>query len=74
MSSGQPSGTHTQVGFAVDDVDAEVADLKAQGVKFEEYDFPGLKTVDGIAQIEGERGAWFKDSEGNLLAISTETN
>jgi predicted enzyme related to lactoylglutathione lyase len=73
MSSGQPSGTHTQVGFGVDDVEAEVADLKAKGVTFEEYDFPGLKTVDGVAEIEGERAAWFKDCEGNLLSISTET-
>lgn len=74
MSSGQPSGTHTQVGFGVADVEAEVADLKAKGVTFEEYDFPSLKTVDGVAEIEGERAAWFKDSEGNLLSISTETN
>jgi hypothetical protein len=38
-------------------------------VVFEEYDLPGLKTVDGIAEIAGDEGAWFKDSEGNLLAI-----
>jgi hypothetical protein len=43
--------------------------LKENGVVFEEYDMPGFKTVDGIAEIDGERGAWFKDSEGNLLAI-----
>ena len=72
-SSGEPSGTHTQMGLEVADVDAEVADLKSRGLKFEEYDFPGLKTVDGIADIDGERAAWFKDSEGNLLAISTMT-
>ena len=71
-SSGAPSGTHTQMGIEVDDIDAVVADLKSQGLKFEEYDFPGLKTVDGIADIEGERAAWFKDSEGNLIAISTD--
>jgi catechol 2,3-dioxygenase-like lactoylglutathione lyase family enzyme len=71
QSSGAPSGTHTQMGFEVKDLKAEVADLKRMGVVFEEYDFPGLKTVDGIAEIEGESAAWFKDSEGNLIALST---
>jgi predicted enzyme related to lactoylglutathione lyase len=68
-SSGQASGTHTQMGWDVDDLDKTVAKLRENGVKFEEYDMPGFKTVDGIAEIAGERGAWFKDSEGNLLAI-----
>ena len=70
---GAPSGTHTQLGFEVPDLDSEVADMKGRGVMFEEYDFPGLKTVGGIAEMEGERAAWFKDSEGNLLAVSTPT-
>lgn len=69
-SSGKASGDHTQIGFNVADIEAEVADLKSRGVTFEEYDFPGLKTVDGIAEIGGERGAWFKDSEGNLIAVT----
>ena len=56
--------------WAVDDVAAEVAALKSRGVKFEEYDMPGIKTVDGIATGGGARTAWFKDSEGNILAIS----
>jgi hypothetical protein len=52
--------------------------VRARGVFFEEYDLPGLRTVDGIATIAGnypskggvgEKGAWFRDSEGNLLAI-----
>jgi catechol 2,3-dioxygenase-like lactoylglutathione lyase family enzyme len=68
-SSGEPSGTHTQLGWDVDDVEAAVARLRENGVVFEEYDMPGFKTVDGIAEIEGAKGAWFKDSEGNLLAI-----
>ena len=68
-SSGEPSGTHTQLGWDVDDVDAAVATLRENGVVFEEYDMPGFKTVDGIAEIDGVKGAWFKDSEGNLLAI-----
>ncbi len=76
-SAGSPSGAHTQMGWEVDDIDATVAELRARGVVFEEYDFPGLKTVDGIAEIEGnypskgvgERAVWFHDSEGNLLGI-----
>jgi len=56
--------------WAVDDVAAEVAALKSRGVKFEEYDMPGIKTVDGVATGGGAKTAWFKDSEGNILAIS----
>ena len=48
---------------------ATVNELKKSGVKFEDYDFPGLKTQDGIADMGGSKGAWFKDSEGNLIAI-----
>jgi catechol 2,3-dioxygenase-like lactoylglutathione lyase family enzyme len=68
-SSGAASGAHTQLGWDVDDIEAAVAALRERGVVFEEYDMPGLKTVNGIAEIEGERAAWFKDSEGNLLAV-----
>lgn len=69
-SSGKASGDHTQIGFNVADIEAEVADLQSRGVKFEEYDFPQLKTVNGIADMGGERAAWFKDSEGNLIAVT----
>jgi catechol 2,3-dioxygenase-like lactoylglutathione lyase family enzyme len=68
-SSGKSSGDHTQLGFDVEDIHDAVADLRDRGVIFEEYDLPGFKTVDGIAEIEGEKGAWFKDSEGNLLSL-----
>jgi catechol 2,3-dioxygenase-like lactoylglutathione lyase family enzyme len=76
-SAGAPSGAHTQMGWEVDDIDATVVELRARGVEFEEYDFPGLETVDGITKIEGnypskgvgERAVWFHDSEGNLLGI-----
>jgi hypothetical protein len=69
--------THTQMGWEVADIEATVAALRARGVAFEEYDLPGLKTVNGIADIEGncpskgvgERGAWFRDSEGTLLGL-----
>lgn len=56
--------------WAVDDVAAEVAELKARGVVFEEYNMPQFKTVDSIATAGGAKTAWFKDSEGNTLAIS----
>jgi predicted enzyme related to lactoylglutathione lyase len=56
--------------WSVDDVEAEVAALKLRGVVFEEYDWPGLKTVNGIATGGGAKTAWFKDTEGNILAIS----
>ncbi len=49
-------------------------DLRSRGVVFEEYDFPGLKTVNGVAVMGDEKGAWFKDSEGNILSISQSAN
>ena len=52
------------------DVEREVADLKRRGVVFEEYDMPGLKTVNSIATGGGAKTAWFKDSEGNIVAVS----
>lgn len=59
----------SQAYWQVDDVEREVADLKARGVRFEEYDMPGLKTTNGIATAGGAKTAWFKDTEGNILAI-----
>ena len=53
----------------VADVEAAVAELRDKGVRFEEYDLPGLKTVNGIAELGGTRGAWFKDPEGNILSM-----
>src|SRR5207245_8233011 len=50
QSRGTPSGQHTQMGFEVDDIAREVKDLGARGVVFEEYDSPGLRTVDGSAE------------------------
>ena len=56
--------------WQVNDVEAEVAELKARGVVFEEYDMPGIKMVNSIATAGGAKTAWFKDSEGNILAVS----
>lgn len=60
---------HTLTAWTVDDVEAEVGELKGKGVVFDEYDMSGIKTVDGIATTSGGRGGWFKDSEGNILAV-----
>ncbi|MGW7445206.1 VOC family protein [Kitasatospora sp. NPDC054795] len=68
-----PSGgqaAHTLASFKVADLDTEMAGLRDRGITFEEYDFPGLKTVNGVAEGEGMRAAWFKDCEGNILCVS----
>ena len=64
----------TAATLLVDDVESAVAELREKGVTFEEYDFPGLKTVDGIADLEGEKSAWFKDTEGNILSVAQRTS
>ncbi|WP_328392521.1 VOC family protein [Streptomyces sp. NBC_00390] len=78
QSAGASPGTFTQMGWEVDDIEAAVSELRRRGVAFEEVDLPGLRTRDGIAEIDGnypskgargERGAWFRDSEGNMLGI-----
>jgi catechol 2,3-dioxygenase-like lactoylglutathione lyase family enzyme len=77
-SEGASPGTFTQMAWEVEDLEATVADLRGRGVVFEEVDVPGLRTVDGIAEVEGnypskggrgERAAWFRDSEGNMLGV-----
>jgi catechol 2,3-dioxygenase-like lactoylglutathione lyase family enzyme len=77
-SAGAASGDHTQMGWEVEDIEATVEWLRGRGVVFEEYDFPGLRTVNGIAEVAGnypskggvgEKAAWFRDSEGNLFGI-----
>lgn len=69
MSSGKAAGTHTQLGFSVDDIDAEVGDLKRRGVVFEEYDYPTLRTEGGIARTAAGRAAWFLDPAGNMIGL-----
>jgi catechol 2,3-dioxygenase-like lactoylglutathione lyase family enzyme len=77
-SAGASPGTFTQMALEVDDLRAVMDELKRRGVVFEEVDLPGLKTVDGIAEVQGnypskgatgELGAWFRDSEGNMLGV-----
>ena len=69
-SSGSATGSHTQLALTVRDIASQVEALRARGVSFEEYDYPTLKTVDGIADLGYARAAWLKDSEGNLLGIA----
>ena len=61
---------HTLAGFEVDRLEPIIEALTQSGVAFEDYDFPGLRTLDHIAWIGPERAAWFRDSEGNILSIS----
>ena len=60
---------HTALSFEVDDIEREVRDLESRGVHFEDYDQPGLRTEGHIAQVNGDRAAWFKDTEGNILCV-----
>ena len=71
----KPDGTkaeHTAASFEVRDVDAAIAELKARGVVFNDYDFPGFKTVGHVCVLGSEKAAWFNDPEGNILCLHEE--
>ena len=70
VSPGGDPPTHTVAGWEVPGLEPVIERLESAGVVFEDYDFPGLKTENHIAWIGPERAAWFRDSEGNVLAIS----
>ena len=70
QSSGAGTNQATACGFQTPDLAASVGELKARGVRFEEYDFPNFKTVDGIVDTPVGRSAWFKDSEGNIIGLA----
>jgi predicted enzyme related to lactoylglutathione lyase len=63
------SSTASQAFWQVDDVEREVTELKRRGVKFEEYRTPEIQTRDGIASPGDTKAAWFKDTEGNIMAL-----
>ena len=68
----KPEGTkaqHTALSFRVERIDAAVAQLKARGVVFADYDLPGLKTVEHVCVLGAEKAAWFEDTEGNILCL-----
>ena len=69
-TNGAGQASHTLLSFNSDDLSADVRDLKAKGVAFEDYDIPGIvKTVDSVATMGGARAAWFRDSEGNIIGL-----
>ena len=59
----------SQAFWEVADVEREVAELKKRGVTFEDYDNPPIKTVNNIAAVGQVKTAWFKDTEGNIMAL-----
>jgi catechol 2,3-dioxygenase-like lactoylglutathione lyase family enzyme len=59
----------TLASFEVEDAEATVRGMRDRGITFEEYDMPGLKTEGGIAEVAGSKGGWFKDPDGNILAV-----
>jgi catechol 2,3-dioxygenase-like lactoylglutathione lyase family enzyme len=69
-SPGAGTAEHQLAAWVVEDLEAEVAELRGRGVEFEEYDQAGLHTEGGIAVTPVGRAAWFKDSEGNVLTIT----
>lgn len=66
---GGTKADHTAVSFQVQDIGAVIKSLKTNGVVFEDYDYPGLRTVDHVCVLGAEKAAWFKDTEGNYLCI-----
>jgi catechol 2,3-dioxygenase-like lactoylglutathione lyase family enzyme len=80
-SSGSASGASTQAGFEVDDIDAALSELRDRGLRFERFDIPGFDARGDVVVVPnnypskgtGELGAFFRDSEGNLLAIGQAT-
>jgi catechol 2,3-dioxygenase-like lactoylglutathione lyase family enzyme len=81
LSSGTASGTSTQIGFEVDDLDHVIVELRARGLQFEAVEVPRFNVEGDIVTVpgnypskgRGERGAFFRDSEGNLLALGQAT-
>ena len=69
LKEGGTKADHTAVSFEVQDIEATIKALEANGVVFEDYDLPELKTVNHVCVMDSEKAAWFKDTEGNYLCI-----
>ena len=69
---GGTKADHTAISFQVGDIATVVDALEARGVLFEDYDLPGLKTVDHVCVLGSEKAAWFRDTEGNYLCVHEE--
>jgi catechol 2,3-dioxygenase-like lactoylglutathione lyase family enzyme len=68
----RPGGTkaeHTALSFKVHDIRASIRELEARGVRFADYDLPGLKTLEHVCVLGAEKAAWFQDPEGNILCL-----
>jgi catechol 2,3-dioxygenase-like lactoylglutathione lyase family enzyme len=70
FESDSPKSGDTAATFQVDDLAAEMAELRKKGVRFEDYDLPDVKTVNGVATMDGMKAAWFKDPGGNVLGLA----
>jgi catechol 2,3-dioxygenase-like lactoylglutathione lyase family enzyme len=72
----QFAGTNKATAFSImsDDLDRDMTALRVKGVTFHEYDLPDIKTENGVVDMDGERGAWFDDSEGNIIALAQPTS
>ncbi|MDT7725826.1 MAG: hypothetical protein QOI21_2402 [Actinomycetota bacterium] len=68
MEAGRQS-SNTALSFEVSDIESEIHDLEAKGVRFQDYDSEDLKTERHIATMGSERAAWFTDTEGNVLCL-----
>jgi catechol 2,3-dioxygenase-like lactoylglutathione lyase family enzyme len=66
---GGTKADHTALSFQVRDIVGEVRELERSGVVFEDYDLPGLKTVNHVCVLGSEKAAWFRDTEGNYLCL-----
>jgi catechol-2,3-dioxygenase len=68
-SSTGSADEQTKASWRVKDVAAEVAELRSRGVEIAEYDYPSLKTVDGVADVGFALSAWFTDPGGNTIGL-----
>ena len=69
---GGSKAEHTALSFEVRDIAARIRELQSAGVQFENYDLPGLKTVEHVCVLGSEKAAWFRDPEGNYLCLHEE--
>jgi predicted enzyme related to lactoylglutathione lyase len=71
---GGTKAEHTALSFEVSDIEEGIRDLEKAGVQFEDYDMPGLKTVNHVFDAGSEKCAWFRDTEGNYLCLHQEVH
>lgn len=67
--AGGTKADHTAISFSVQDIISRIGELESRGVVFEDYDLPGLKTVNHVCVLGSTKAAWFRDSEGNYLCL-----